>query len=51
MGLRVPEDVSVTGIDDVDYTTMFYPYLTKAERQFIPYHLALWESAAACKTI
>ncbi len=28
MGLRVPEDLSVTGFDDVDYTTMFHPYLT-----------------------
>lgn len=28
MGLRVPEDLSVTGFDDVDYTTMFHPHLT-----------------------
>lgn len=28
MGLRVPDDLSVTGIDDVDYTTMFHPHLT-----------------------
>lgn len=28
LGLRVPEDLSVTGIDDVDYTTMFHPHLT-----------------------
>lgn len=27
-GLNVPEDVAVTGFDDVDYTTMFHPYLT-----------------------
>lgn len=27
-GLRVPEDLSVTGMDDVDYTTMFHPHLT-----------------------
>lgn len=27
-GLRVPEDLAVTGFDDVDYTTMFHPYLT-----------------------
>ena len=27
-GLRVPEDLSVTGFDDVDYTTMFHPHLT-----------------------
>lgn len=28
LGLRVPDDLSVTGIDDVDYTTMFHPHLT-----------------------
>ena len=28
MGLQVPWDLSVTGFDDVDYTTMFHPYLT-----------------------
>lgn len=28
MGLEVPWDLSVTGFDDVDYTTMFHPYLT-----------------------
>lgn len=28
MGLRVPQDLTVTGFDDVDYTTMFHPYLT-----------------------
>ena len=27
-GLRVPEDLSVSGFDDVDYTTMFHPWLT-----------------------
>lgn len=27
-GLSVPEDLTVTGFDDVDYTTMFHPYLT-----------------------
>ncbi|MDL2235135.1 LacI family DNA-binding transcriptional regulator [Christensenellaceae bacterium OttesenSCG-928-L17] len=27
-GLRVPGDVSVLGFDDVDYTTMFHPYLS-----------------------
>lgn len=27
-GLRVPEDLSVTGFDDVDYTAMFHPHLT-----------------------
>lgn len=27
-GLRVPEDISVTGFDDVDYTAMFHPHLT-----------------------
>ena len=28
MGLSVPADLTVTGFDDVDYTTMFHPYLT-----------------------
>ncbi len=28
LGLRVPEDVSVIGFDDVEYTTMFHPYIT-----------------------
>ena len=28
MGLQVPWDLSVTGFDDVDYTTMFHPYLS-----------------------
>ena len=28
MGLSVPEQLTVTGFDDVDYTTMFHPYLT-----------------------
>lgn len=28
MGLRVPEDVSIVGFDDVVYTQMFHPYLT-----------------------
>ena len=28
MGLSVPGDLAVTGFDDVDYTTMFHPYLT-----------------------
>lgn len=27
-GLRVPEELTVTGFDDVDYTKMFHPYLT-----------------------
>lgn len=27
-GLSVPEDITVTGFDDVDYTTMVHPYLT-----------------------
>ena len=27
-GLSVPEDLTVTGFDDVDYTTMVHPYLT-----------------------
>ena len=28
LGLSVPEDLTVTGFDDVDYTTMFHPFLT-----------------------
>jgi len=28
MGLRVPEDLSVIGFDDVEFTTMFHPYIT-----------------------
>ena len=28
MGLRVPEDVTVVGFDDVEHTTMFHPYVT-----------------------
>ena len=28
MGFRVPEDVTVIGFDDVEYTTMFHPYIT-----------------------
>ncbi len=28
MGLQVPWDLSVMGFDDVDYTTMFHPYLS-----------------------
>ena len=28
LGLRVPEDLSVIGFDDVQYTTMFHPYVT-----------------------
>lgn len=28
MGIDVPDQLSVTGFDDVDYTTMFHPYLT-----------------------
>lgn len=27
-GLSVPQDLTVSGFDDVDYTTMFHPYLT-----------------------
>lgn len=28
MGIRVPEELSVVGCDDVDYTTMWHPFLT-----------------------
>ncbi len=28
LGLSVPGDLTVTGFDDVDYTTMFHPFLT-----------------------
>lgn len=28
LGLSVPEDLTVTGFDDVDYTTMAHPFLT-----------------------
>jgi len=28
MGFRVPQDVTVVGFDDVEYTTMFHPYVT-----------------------
>jgi DNA-binding LacI/PurR family transcriptional regulator len=28
IGYRVPEDVTVIGFDDVEYTTMFHPYIT-----------------------
>ncbi|MCE5342413.1 MAG: LacI family DNA-binding transcriptional regulator [Eubacteriales bacterium] len=28
MGFRVPNDVTVIGFDDVEYTTMFHPYVT-----------------------
>lgn len=28
LGLQVPQDLSVLGFDDVDYTTMFHPYLS-----------------------
>lgn len=28
LGLRVPEDVTIIGFDDVEHTTMFHPYLT-----------------------
>ena len=32
LGKRVPEDVSVTGFDDVDYTKMLHPYLTTVKQ-------------------
>ena len=28
MGINVPEDLTVIGFDDVEYTTMFHPYIT-----------------------
>lgn len=28
MGIRVPDELSVAGFDDVDYTTIFHPYIT-----------------------
>ncbi len=28
LGIRVPEELSISGFDDVDYTKMFHPYLT-----------------------
>lgn len=28
LGLRVPEDITVIGFDDVEFTTMFHPYIT-----------------------
>ena len=28
LGLRVPQDVTVIGFDDVEHTTMFHPYVT-----------------------
>lgn len=32
LGLRVPEDLTVTGFDDVEFTTMFHPYLTTVKQ-------------------
>jgi LacI family repressor for deo operon, udp, cdd, tsx, nupC, and nupG len=32
LGRKVPEDVSVTGFDDVDYTKMLHPYLTTVKQ-------------------
>lgn len=28
MGIRVPDELSVVGVDDISYTTMIHPYLT-----------------------
>lgn len=32
MGIDVPQDLSVTGFDDVDYTKMFHPFLTTVKQ-------------------
>lgn len=32
LGIKVPDDLTVTGFDDVDYTTMFHPYITTIEQ-------------------
>lgn len=41
LNLRVPEDISVVGFDDVDYTKMFHPYLTTIRQ---PCYQLGWES-------
>lgn len=41
-GLRVPEDISVVGFDDVDYTKIFHPYLTTIRQ---PCYELGWHSA------
>lgn len=32
LGLNVPRDLTVVGFDDVDYTTMFHPFLTSVRQ-------------------
>ncbi len=32
LGIRVPEELTVTGFDDVDDTTMFHPYITTVKQ-------------------
>lgn len=32
MGIKIPEDLTVTGFDDVDDTTMFHPYITTIQQ-------------------
>lgn len=41
LDLSVPEDLSVIGFDDVDYTKMFHPYLTTIRQ---PCYQLGWES-------
>lgn len=32
MGIKIPEELTVTGFDDVDDTTMFHPYITTVKQ-------------------
>ena len=49
LGLRVPEDVSVVGFDDVEYTTMFHPYVTTVVQPC--FEIGLTAVDIACKLI